>query len=103
MKTCRDCPNEAVHKGRCRDCQNRYQRERYHANRDIYIETRKRLYTKHADKRREESSIRKANNRVRYSLLEWFRKNGVKAEDIPKDDLNALVEMKEALLTKSKL
>lgn len=81
----------------CKACYNASQRKNYHANHDRSILTRRALYQKHAEKRRMESQVRKSENRERYSLLEWFRRQGVPASEIPSDDLNALVEMNKAL------
>lgn len=104
---CKDCGSKDLAKRgngfrtRCQTCQNIYQKANYHRNHDRSIEVRKALYRKHADKRREESKIRKADNREHYSLLEWFRKKGIPASHIPREDFAALVEMKKAL-TESK-
>lgn len=105
-RCCQNCGSHELAKrgngfrSRCAPCQAAYQREKYHANRETYIATRKRIYARNAEKRREESRITKANNRARYTLLEWFRRNGVSASDIPSEDLDALVAMKEAIQTR---
>lgn len=105
---CRDCPSEALarngkrFRNLCVVCWNRYQRERYQVNHARSLEVRRALYQKHAAKRRAESAERKKENRVRYSLLEWLRKRGISAEMIPTDDLNALVEMKKAVIAAKK-
>lgn len=90
-------------RNRCGECHRKYQREKYHGNRDQYLATRKALYQKHAVKRREESRLTKDQNRERYTLLEWFRRHGIPAASIPEADLTALVEMKKALKESKKL
>lgn len=107
-KACVDCGNvELARRGtgfrnRCQRCQNIKQKQNYHANRETYTQTRQAIYQRHASKRRQEASDTKLANRERYSLLEWFRRQGVRRSDIPTEDFEALVEMKKAL-TLSKL
>ena len=102
-RRCRDCGSEDLvkrgngFKSRCRECYNAYNRRCYHANREVYLKTRRKLNIKHADSKRSSAKEYKLEHRERYSLLEWFRKKGFKASDIDNKDLDALVEMKKAL------
>ena len=98
-KLCRVCEAAETYRRRmlCRACINKAQMVTYHSNHEQSLVTSRLLYKKHAEKRRAESAKTKADNRERYSLLEWLRKKGVKAADIPSDRLDALVEMKKAV------
>lgn len=96
-ETCKKAPR-IPRSSRCRDCYNDYIRAHYHANHERALETRKELYQKHVEKRRAEAALTKKQNRVRYSLLEWFRKRGISAAELGDGQLDALVDMKKALI-----
>lgn len=103
MKLCKDCASPDLAKrregfrNRCVPCYNLYQRDRYQKTRPRKIENRKELYAKHAVKRRAESKANKLKNREKYTLLEWFRKRGISAKDIPANALASLTKMKQAV------
>lgn len=92
MKKCVDCqsPNVVPRKPYCRECYNAYQRDLWSRR----VHDGKAKYAKHRDKRLAESKERKSQNRERYTLLEWFRRQGVK---VATEDLDKLVEMKKAV------
>lgn len=99
---CKDCGSTELAKrgnsvrNRCVKCYNAHSRILYHSN-PRSLEVRKALYQKHAEKRRAESAARKASNRERYTLMEWFRRKGISTASIPDGDLDALVAMKKAI------
>lgn len=73
------------------------QREKWHANREASLARSRANYAKHAAKRREESAIRKAENREYYTLAEWFRRKGIPVSHIAPSEIQMLVEMKKAI------
>lgn len=99
--TCKQCGStDLARRGKwfrnlCKTCYNSYQREKYHANQNS-IQVRRNLYQKHAVKRRAEAAAAKNENRDRYTLLEWFRRQGVRASELP-EGFEDLVVMKQAL------
>lgn len=104
-KTCRDCPSTVLvprgpgggFRNQCHACWARSQRESWAANRGSRLIRSRANYRKHADKRRQESAAYKKANREYYALAEWFRKKRIPISHIPRGDLQALVEMKQAL------
>lgn len=90
--SCKTCGSTTVvpRKPYCRECYRAYQRKLWARG----VRDGKAKYARHREKRLAESKERKAANRERYSLLEWFRRQGVSVES---EHLDKLVEMKKAL------
>ena len=104
MRTCRDCPStDLVPRGpryfrnQCHICWAKTQRERWAAKRVVCLIASKANYQKHAEKRRVESVAHNKANPEKHALLEWFRRKGIPAASIPREDLEALISMKKAI------
>ncbi len=80
-------------KNLCRACYNAIQREAYKTK--STHEKRAARYAKHSVKRRAEAAEYKLANRTKYTLLEWFRKKGIPANQI--ESIDDLVAMGDAV------
>jgi Fe-S cluster assembly scaffold protein SufB len=110
MKTCKNCgSSHLVPRGKkyfrnqCHACWNETQRARWAEKNEQCLETQKKNYIKHAEKRRAEASAYKKEHSERYALIEWFRKKGISILDIDPESIQALVEMKQAVNAAKKI
>lgn len=103
-KTCRDCPSTELvprsphgFRNQCHACWAKTQRAQWADNREARRAASRANYVKHAAKRRAEATAYKDANREYYTLAEWFRRKGIPIKHIDRADLQALIDMKQAL------